>query len=171
MNQSERRHRIQGDEVLDAIEGVTLYLEKLCRKKDDLDTATRAFRLRWRLIEDHPGNPGYPSPITWALIESSISYGTIESPQADTGMLHTQDEGRQPTCAEKNIEEPTASVSTPLETCAEPSGSGGASSDSAAPTYASAMNKEGYANLRFLPQRTLRCHGNAETQDEPNQTP
>jgi len=65
---SERRHRIQGLEIPEVIEGLKLRLRQHLEDRDDLMKATVAFRALYRLNEHKVGRPDYPEPVTWELI-------------------------------------------------------------------------------------------------------
>lgn len=73
---SQRRHRLHGEEVPEAIEGLRLRLLQHLKTRDDLYGATVAFRAFYRLSTYCRGRPDYPSPMTWALINSYVN-GTI----------------------------------------------------------------------------------------------
>lgn len=66
---SERRHRIQGSEVPEVIEGLRLRLIVHLETKDDQQGAIDAFKALYRLETHRVGKPNYPSPIDWVLIE------------------------------------------------------------------------------------------------------
>ena len=78
---SERRHRLHGDEVPEVIEGLRLRLRRHLRTREDLLGATVAFRAYYRLTKYPRGRPNYPNPVTWDLIESNI--GTVLAEEAD----------------------------------------------------------------------------------------
>ena len=65
---SERRHRLNNDEIPAVIAGLMLYLERLLEKKDDRASAETAFQAFYRLRNDKPGRPSYPE-FSWDLIE------------------------------------------------------------------------------------------------------
>lgn len=73
---SERRHRLHGDEVPEAIEGLRLRLLQHLETRDDIYGATVSFRAYYRLSTHCQGRLRYPQPITWNLIESYLN-GTI----------------------------------------------------------------------------------------------
>jgi len=73
---SERRHRLQDEEVPETIEGLKLRLLQHLETKGDLYGARVAFKAFYRLSTHVRGRPSYPSPITWDLIGSYVN-GTI----------------------------------------------------------------------------------------------
>ena len=54
------------------IEALKLRLRQHLKTAEDLPGATVAFRVLYRLMEDRPGNPHYPEPVTWGLIEDYV---------------------------------------------------------------------------------------------------
>jgi hypothetical protein len=72
-NQTERRHRIHGEEVEVVEEGLRLLLLALVNSRDDFDAASTAFKVLFRLTNHRAGNPGYPDPITWEEISDYLS--------------------------------------------------------------------------------------------------
>lgn len=73
---SERRHRLHGEEVPEAVEGLCLRLQQHLKTRDDLYGATVAFRAYFRLSTYCRGRPSYPNPVTWNLIDSYVN-GTV----------------------------------------------------------------------------------------------
>lgn len=73
---SERRHRLHGDEVPKAIEGLRLRLLQHLKTRENLYEARVAFRAFYRLSTYCRGRPSYPNPLTWDLIASYVN-GTV----------------------------------------------------------------------------------------------
>jgi hypothetical protein len=73
---SERRHRLHGDEVPEAIEGLRLRLLQHLKTRENLYAARVAFRAFYRLSTYCRGRPSYPNPVTWDLIDSYLN-GTV----------------------------------------------------------------------------------------------
>ena len=74
---SERRHRIVGLEIDEVILGLRLRLRYHYQKKEDLPSATTAFRCYFRLTNHKAGRPDYPDPIDWDVIKDHLGNGTI----------------------------------------------------------------------------------------------
>jgi hypothetical protein len=83
---SDRRHRLNPEEVDPVKEAVEVYLEQLLETRDpeQMPTAEMAFRVLYRLRTHQPGRPHYPEPVTWDLIDSYLNNGTIN---AESGRL------------------------------------------------------------------------------------
>ena len=73
---SQRRHRLNSDEVPEVIEGLRLRLLQHLKTRDDIYGATVSFRAYYRLSTYCRGRPSYPNPITWDLIDSYVN-GTV----------------------------------------------------------------------------------------------
>ncbi len=73
---AERRHRLHGDEVPEAIEGLRLRLLQHLKTRENLYEARVAFRAFYRLSTYCRGRPSYPNPVTWDLIDSYLN-GTV----------------------------------------------------------------------------------------------
>jgi hypothetical protein len=52
--------------------GFELLLKKLLQKRSELALAVTAFKAWFRLTNHHTGRPGYPEPITWAVIQEYL---------------------------------------------------------------------------------------------------
>ena len=72
----ERRHRLHGDEVPEAIGGLRLRLLQHLKTRENLYEARVAFRAFYRLSTYCRGRPSYPNPLTWDLIASYVN-GTV----------------------------------------------------------------------------------------------
>jgi hypothetical protein len=92
---NERRHRIDKTEIHVVIAAVADYLRKKCAAKDDLDSATLAFMVWWRLVRDRVGNPGYPELLDWQTIREHLAVGSIAPPVEDLEEIQTPRQGEQ----------------------------------------------------------------------------
>ena len=70
---SQRRIRVHPEEVPEVIEGLILRLQQHLRTREDLLGATVAFRTYYRFSTYRRGRPGYPSPVTWDVIDSFVN--------------------------------------------------------------------------------------------------
>ncbi len=57
---SQRRHRIDRNELPEVIEGLRLRLKHLLKERDDPERAKIAFHTLWRLLGRGTGRPKYP---------------------------------------------------------------------------------------------------------------
>ena len=69
----ERRHRLQGFEVPEVIEGLRLRLMEHLESRDDKLRAEIAFRAYFRLSQHRPGRPKYPRPLTWQIMDEYVN--------------------------------------------------------------------------------------------------
>ena len=77
---SERRHRLQGDELQPVKEAVYRDLVRRIESRDDLLITACLFRA-WFRMETHCKNkPSYPGHSTWEELEASLSFGTVSPP-------------------------------------------------------------------------------------------
>ena len=74
---AERRHRLNGDEVIPVMEAVEFQLRQLVEEKENMQTASILFRVYFRLREHVTNRPQYPSHGTWPEISSYLSNGTV----------------------------------------------------------------------------------------------
>jgi hypothetical protein len=72
---SERRHRLQPEEVPAVMTAVRLRLQELCVDRGELEEAWALFRVLFRFVEHRSGVPAYPPP-SWETF-SSLANGTI----------------------------------------------------------------------------------------------
>lgn len=73
---SQRRHRLNGDEVTPVMEAVHHRLLQLVGMRGDLLTAEILFRVYFRLREHVTNRPSYPPHDTWEEISSYLN-GTV----------------------------------------------------------------------------------------------
>ena len=80
---SERRHRLQGDELLPVKEAVYRDLVRRIESRNDLLLTACLFRA-WFRMETHCRNkPSYPGHSTWEELEASLAFGTVSlSPES-----------------------------------------------------------------------------------------
>ena len=77
---SERRHRLQGDELQPVKEAVYHDLVRRIKSRDDLLITACLFRI-WFRMETHCKNkPSYPGHSTWEELEASLGFGTVSPP-------------------------------------------------------------------------------------------
>ena len=77
---SERRHRLQGDELQPVKEAVYRDLVRRIESRDDLLITACLFRV-WFRMETHCKNkPSYPGHSTWEELEASLGFGTVSPP-------------------------------------------------------------------------------------------
>jgi hypothetical protein len=77
---SERRHRLQPEEVPAVMRAVQLRLQELCVDHVDVEEAWALFRVLFRFVEHRPGVPAYP-PLSWETF-SGLANGTIVGVEA-----------------------------------------------------------------------------------------
>ncbi len=70
---SQRRPRLHPEDVPEVIEGLRLRLLQYLKTRNDIYGATVSFRAFYRLSTYRKGRPGYPSPVTWGVIESFVN--------------------------------------------------------------------------------------------------
>ena len=87
---TDRRHRLNPEEVDPVKEAVHLYLEQLSshRAPEDLPHAETAFRVLYRLHIHQPGRPRYPEPITWDTIAALLNNGTISTGEGNGAKMN-----------------------------------------------------------------------------------
>lgn len=77
---SERRHRLQGNELQPVKEAVYRDLVRRIESRDDLLPTASLFRA-WFRMETHCTNkPSYPGHSTWEELEASLAFGTVSPP-------------------------------------------------------------------------------------------
>ena len=74
---SDRRHRLNAEEVGPVMRAVHHRLEELIQDRGDLEEAEALFMALWRFHENRVGRPSYPEPIGWQLIEDHLEIWTI----------------------------------------------------------------------------------------------
>jgi len=73
---SQRRHRLNGDEVTPVMEAVETRLKQLIHDKEDLPSAMVLFRVFYRIREYVKSRPVYPLHESWAEISEYIYANT-----------------------------------------------------------------------------------------------
>jgi hypothetical protein len=79
---SERRHRLNGDEVDPVKEAVYHKLLQLLEEKEDLPTAEILFHVYYRLREHVTSRLNYPPHSMWSEIRSYLDYGTVSEEES-----------------------------------------------------------------------------------------
>jgi len=76
---SERRHRISHNELPHVVEAIEAQLLEWLqfRNHENMRAAEHLFKLWWRIQVHREGRPDYPEPITWGVIATHLSNGTI----------------------------------------------------------------------------------------------
>jgi len=70
---SERKHRLNPEEVPEVMEGLRLCLKRHLETREGLLGATIAFRALYRLEKHRACRPNYPEPVTLDLIKSWVT--------------------------------------------------------------------------------------------------
>lgn len=74
LSESERRHRLQPEEIPAVLEALAMLLRVRVRAGEDLAGTIPAFRAFYRLMEHRPGRPNYPEPVTWNTIAEWVEW-------------------------------------------------------------------------------------------------
>jgi len=69
---SERRHRLHDHEIPEVLAGLKLLLEEH-KKNGDIERAEIAFRAVFRLTNETPGRPNYPT-FSWDIMKHYFEY-------------------------------------------------------------------------------------------------
>ena len=91
ISSSERRHRLQPEEVPEVVEGLRLRLRHHLEARENMAMAAVAFRTFYRLVTHQVGRPDYPEPVTWDLIEHWLN-GTISRAETSREVPELGDE-------------------------------------------------------------------------------
>jgi hypothetical protein len=70
---SDKRHRLHGHEIPEAIEGLRLRLEKLVEAREDPERAEITYRALHRLMHKGPGRPKYPQ-FDWRYLDHFLTF-------------------------------------------------------------------------------------------------
>jgi len=71
---SERRHRLNSEEIPEVMKALALLLRRYVREERDLDSATVAFMPFFRMLYCRSGRPNYPEPVTWNTIVELLEW-------------------------------------------------------------------------------------------------
>jgi hypothetical protein len=71
---SERRHRLQPEEIPEVMKALALLLRQYVREEKDLESATLAFMPFFRMLYHRSGRPNYPEPVTWNTIVEGLKW-------------------------------------------------------------------------------------------------
>ena len=74
---SDRRHRLNAEEVGPVMRAVHHRLKELVQDRGDLEESEALFMALWRFHENRVGRPSYPEPIGWQLIENYLDIWSI----------------------------------------------------------------------------------------------
>ncbi|MBA7646475.1 hypothetical protein ES703_54239 [subsurface metagenome] len=80
---SQRRHRLNSDEVPPVKKAVYHRLLYLLEEKEDILTAEILFRVFFRLNEHVTNRPSYPPHGTWSEMSYYLSNGTVSKEEGD----------------------------------------------------------------------------------------
>jgi hypothetical protein len=71
---SERRHRLQPEEIPEVMKALAILLRQYVREEKDLELATLAFMPFFRMLYHRSGRPNYPEPVTWNTIVEALEW-------------------------------------------------------------------------------------------------
>jgi hypothetical protein len=107
---SERRHRLQGNEILPVKEAVYRDLVRRIESRDDLLLTAWLFKAWFRMETHCTHKPAYPGHSTWEELEASLGFGTV-SPSTEsldygtlTPQIETTKNGTDTPLAESSLD-------------------------------------------------------------------
>ena len=71
---SERRHRLNLEEIPEVMKALALLLKQYVKEEKDLESATVAFMPFYRMLYHRSGRPNYPDPVTWNNIVEALEW-------------------------------------------------------------------------------------------------
>ena len=71
---SERRHRLNLEEIPEVMKALALLLRQYVREEKDLESAIVAFMPFYRMLYHRSGRPNYPDPVTWNTIVEALEW-------------------------------------------------------------------------------------------------
>ena len=71
---SERRHRLNLEEIPEVMKALALLLKQYVKEERDLESATVAFMPFYRMLYHRSGRPNYPEPVTWNNIVEALEW-------------------------------------------------------------------------------------------------
>jgi hypothetical protein len=89
---SDRRHRLNAEEVGPVMGAVHHRLKELIQDRGDLEEAEALLMALWRFHENRVGRPSYPEPIGWQLIENHLDIWAISQGVELDALDHPEEE-------------------------------------------------------------------------------